>query len=166
MVKLNVDGAPRNRGLAGCGCVIRSYEGRWPVGAAKCLGISSAFHAELAAVPLGLELVWDCGFRCVQLETDSASVRYLLISPSPFHLEVEALLYDCQQLLTRTWTVEVKLIFREANGVADGLASWVLGRSVGCYLLATPPLSIHSLLLANQIGLVRPRIVTQNGLAM
>lgn len=67
-VKLNVDAASKgNPGHAGCGCIVRSHEGLWLIGAAKRLGVASAFHAEMAAVQTGLEPAWDHGFRSVQL---------------------------------------------------------------------------------------------------
>lgn len=79
-------------------------------------------------------------------------------------MEMNTLQHDCRQLLSWPWTVEVNLIYREANDVADGLAHWVLGCCIGSYFHAIPPLSIHTLLFSDQVGLGRPRIVMQNGL--
>lgn len=83
VVKLNVDGASHgDPGLAGCGCVIRDHEGQWLVGTTKVLGIATGFHTELAAAQLGVSLVWDHGFKNVQMETDSSLVFYLLTTSS------------------------------------------------------------------------------------
>jgi hypothetical protein len=46
-VKLNTDGAYKDKQIADCGGVIRGNEGEWLGGFAKCVGLCSAFLAEL-----------------------------------------------------------------------------------------------------------------------
>lgn len=69
------------------------------------------------------------------LETDSASVHNLFTVSTDPSEELNGLLYECRQLCKRPWNAEVKHIYQEANGVADRIAKWVLGQSVGYHFL-------------------------------
>jgi hypothetical protein len=59
-VKLNTDGAFKDKKIAGCGGVIRGTEGEWLGGFAKCVGFCSAFVAELWGLlkVCGTRIVW------------------------------------------------------------------------------------------------------------
>lgn len=61
-VCLNIDGSARTNS-AGCGGLLRGDQGEWLGGFAKCLGMASAFEAELWGVLEGLKLAKAKGFR-------------------------------------------------------------------------------------------------------
>ncbi|GAU10806.1 hypothetical protein TSUD_425900, partial [Trifolium subterraneum] len=73
-VKLNTDGAYRKNQIAGCGGVIRGCHGEWLGGFARCVGLCSAFVAELWGVLEGLRCVQRLGFSNVELNIDSEVV--------------------------------------------------------------------------------------------
>lgn len=112
-VKVNVDGTSRgNPGSAGCGCVIRSHEGVWLIGAARNMRICSAFQSELAAVCVGLKLAWEKGFRQIVFETDSTLVYSLITASEASPVQMNGLVVQCKQFLSRPWSVEVQHIYR------------------------------------------------------
>jgi ribonuclease HI len=69
-VMLNTDGAYKDHQIAGCGGVIRGNQGEWLGGFAKCVGLCSAFVAELWGVVEGLRYAYRLGFRKIQLSVD------------------------------------------------------------------------------------------------
>jgi hypothetical protein len=72
-VLLNTDGAVKENRIAGCGGVIRGDQGEWLGGFAKCVGLCSAFVAELWGVVEGLRYAYHLGFRQIELNIDSAA---------------------------------------------------------------------------------------------
>lgn len=160
MLKLNVDGASRgNLGMAGFGCVIRDNRGRWLAGAARALGVSSAYQAEIWGDVLGLRLDWEQGFQTMLMETDSSLLQQKLTAVSNDDLELDVLLFECQKLLHLDWSVELRRIYREANFTADGVANLVISRPIGFYPLPDPPPEIGDVLLADMEGVSRVRFV-------
>ncbi|KAL4305413.1 hypothetical protein AHAS_Ahas16G0075800 [Arachis hypogaea] len=78
-IKINVDGpACVTTGRAGCGGIIRNYQGRWLAGYMMNIGTCSAFKAELWGVFQGLKMAWDLGFKKAILETDFRAVLQTL----------------------------------------------------------------------------------------
>jgi hypothetical protein len=61
-------------------------------------------------------------------------------------------------LLQEGWNVRIRHVYREANKVADALAS-IGCRSVGCIMFDFPPVGIDQLCLADSLGVTTPRIV-------
>lgn len=73
-VKLNTDGsAIGNTGMAGASLLQDSY-GLWISRFSLNMGIATNNMAELGAVRQGLLLVWNLGFKFIQLEIDSVTV--------------------------------------------------------------------------------------------
>ncbi|XP_020205922.1 uncharacterized protein LOC109791080 [Cajanus cajan] len=83
--------------------------------------------AELLAIKHGIELAWSLGYRKVVCESDcleavEAITHFTLASmASP---SVRDLLIDIRLLLSRTWQTQLLCIPREANTVADRLATF------------------------------------------
>jgi hypothetical protein len=77
-VKLNTDGAYKVSQVAGCGGVIRGCQGEWLGGFAKCVGLCSAFIAELWGVVEGLRLSHRLGFKKVEVNIDSEAVVHVV----------------------------------------------------------------------------------------
>lgn len=128
-IKVIVDGASKGSlGHAVCAFVLRNSDGCWIFGAARNFGGA-----------IGPSHSWDHGFHKVVLEKDSSIVhRFLTLDVQP-NLEEDMLVKDCRRLPGFDWELVVQKIYREANGVADGIASWVLGREIGLHFLPYPP---------------------------
>ncbi|KAL5836164.1 hypothetical protein ACOSQ4_015661 [Xanthoceras sorbifolium] len=78
-VKLNVDGSRDNQtGSIAAGGVARDLNSNWVRGFAMHLGAGNILEAELNAVLLGLDMVWDAGFRKVIVESDCLEVVTLI----------------------------------------------------------------------------------------
>ncbi|MCI21595.1 ribonuclease H protein, partial [Trifolium medium] len=66
-VRLNTDGAYKEQVVPGCGGLLRGSQGERLGGFAKCVGLCSAFVAELWGVYEGLRYAHRKGFRKVEL---------------------------------------------------------------------------------------------------
>ncbi|GLT64380.1 hypothetical protein SLA2020_368790 [Shorea laevis] len=72
MVKLNVDGSAKGTpGDSAAGALCRDANGTWCFGFTVRLGVGTALRAEFFAVWKGLQLLWNRGFKWVQVESDS-----------------------------------------------------------------------------------------------
>ncbi|GAU13699.1 hypothetical protein TSUD_348030 [Trifolium subterraneum] len=72
-ISLNTDGAVQH-GVAGCGGVLRDYQGNWITGFSKFIGTASVFKAELWGVYAGLCLARQRGINNIELQIDSLAV--------------------------------------------------------------------------------------------
>ncbi|KAL4347067.1 hypothetical protein GQ457_17G009150 [Hibiscus cannabinus] len=101
-------------------------------------------------VAAGGVLCGDTGecFRKVELETDNSLAVEILLGHS-LALNSSALVSDLKAMIGRRWEVRVTHILREANRVADGLAS--LARGEWHYIVA--PLEVSSKVDADLVGL-------------
>ena len=87
------------------------------------MGIATNNMAELGAVRQGLTLVWNLGFKFIQLEIDSViALSWLTTLTNNFPPDVLPLIYDCKSLMERAWVVQVRHVYREANTCIDALA--------------------------------------------
>jgi hypothetical protein len=77
-VRVNTDGAYKEHVVAGCGGIIRGSHGEWLGEFSKCVGLCSAFVAELWGVYEGLRYAHMLGFRRVELHIDSEAVVRVL----------------------------------------------------------------------------------------
>jgi ribonuclease HI len=127
-VKLNTDGAYKQDHIAGCGGVIRGSQGEWLGGFAQCLGLCSAFVAELWGVLEGLWCVRRLGFLKIELHIDSIAVVQVVKERRVNSSLGNALARQIWKLLDLDWTVEIAHTYREANKCADALAN------LGCSL--------------------------------
>ncbi|PNY05666.1 hypothetical protein L195_g002121 [Trifolium pratense] len=106
-------------GVAGCGGAFRDSNGAWKGGFAKNIGTASAYVVEL----------WVC---IKGEQVGSARGRILL--------------NIIRQLMNMDWNVGISHVYREANNVADAIAS--LGRAIqGFSYFQTPPASLERLCL-------------------
>ena len=63
------------------------------------------------------------------------------------------------ELLSRDWEVRLSHVFREANGVADFMASLAKGLSIRCHKFQSPPVGISGILYCDRIGIGQNRLV-------
>lgn len=136
----------------------------WLVRTVRNLEICSAYQAEVWAALLDL-------FENKVLEvlfwkpTLPRSIKFSFLQTAA-RVEMDVLLSECKSLLRRDWTEEVKRIYREANYVADGGSNWVPSQSIRYQLPHNPLTPIWSLLLADLVGMGRPRFVSNCGIGM
>lgn len=79
-IKINTDGTTKgNPKLASAGCVLQDAQGKWIIGAARNLDITTLVTAELWAIYQGLYLAWEREFMNVVLETDSQVALHLVM---------------------------------------------------------------------------------------
>ncbi|CAN1841756.1 Putative ribonuclease H protein At1g65750 [Linum perenne] len=103
------------------------------------LGQCSITRAEIRGAITGLELAWDYGFRRVELQIDSQAVVSLLSLPSvPEHQHV----------------------FREANKVADFLASRGYDFPFGTHLFPLSDCNLGHILRYDCLGVSEPRLIS------
>ncbi|CAN1781814.1 Putative ribonuclease H protein At1g65750 [Linum perenne] len=70
-----------------------------------------------------MERAWDRGIRKLEIQTDSLCVVTILsqmVNPDHYHATIVA---GYKRLLERNWTIILKHIFREANHLANSIAS-------------------------------------------
>jgi ribonuclease HI len=158
-VKLNTDGAYKQDHIAGCGGVIRGNQGEWLGGFAKCIGLCSAFVAELWGVLEGLRCVRRLGFLKVELNIDSLAVVQVVKERRVNSTLGITLARQIWKLLDLEWTVEISHTYREANKCADALAN------VGCTLdydlvfFEDCPAVISETFTHDRLGISTPRLI-------
>jgi ribonuclease HI len=159
-VKLNTNGAYKVSQVAGCGGVIRGCQGEWLGGFAKCVGLCSAFIAELWGVVEGLRLAHRLGFKKVELNIDSEAVVHVVNNGISSSVMGYSLLQRIRNLLSMDWTVEMKHTYREANKCAHGMTN------LGCTLrydviyFNSCPAQISELCHADMVGNSTPRLIS------
>ena len=112
--------------------------------------------AEIYALKVGLEILWNTGCRSVITEVDCGELFTILRDNSrvTFHV-FRGLLLDIQNLLERPWNCRLVQVSREANQVADWLAKHgAQNASTANVTLADPPLEVQALLLRDYCDVV------------
>ena len=77
----------------------------WILGFSLNMGITSNNIAELGAVWQCLMLAWELGFKFIHLEIDSMTILSWLTTKNDISPNAIPLLYDCRNLMERSWTV-------------------------------------------------------------
>lgn len=154
---VNTDGAVNlTSKKAGCGGVLRHYNGVWIVGFSEILGQCNPFEAEEWAVMKSLQLAWDMGFKNIIVESDSKTlVESINDYPKP-QARGSLVLLEIKNLLKFSWNVVVNFVPREQNMVADSLAKAEISNSS---LFDSVPLFLRDLLLKDCMGFKSPDLV-------
>ncbi|KAG7615876.1 Ribonuclease H domain [Arabidopsis thaliana x Arabidopsis arenosa] len=123
-LKLNTDGASRgNPGRASAGGVLRDALGEWRGGFALNIGICSAPLAELWGVYYGLYIAWQKRVTNLELAVDSKVVVGFLKTGVSATYPLSFLVRLCHGYISKDWNVHIYHTYREANRLADGLAT-------------------------------------------
>lgn len=126
-LKLNVDGAFKpTSGQAGGGGIIRDHEGNCVTAFAQAYhGLYSSIAAEALALRDGISICRSKGISEFHIETDSYNLYQIVTEQSPCPWDLVCIIQDiaakCQNL-----KAEIMYVPREANRVADSLASFAL----------------------------------------
>ncbi|KAL5760893.1 hypothetical protein ACOSQ2_019731 [Xanthoceras sorbifolium] len=148
-VKLNVDGSRDNQtGSIAAGGVARDLNSNWVRGFAMHLGAGNILEAELNAFLLGLDMVWDAGFKKVIVESDCLEAVTLIQN----YCSINNPLY-------KEWSCHLAHIYRECNGTADALAGMGHVCSNSICFFDTPPLSISHIVKRDAEGLIHARFL-------
>ena len=129
-VKINTYEAVQD-GRASAGGVIWDSDGMWLGGFMHFIGICTVPMAELWGIVTGLSLAWSLGYRRVCLETDSQVAILLLHKPIDRSHPLSSLVTLVKGFLGRDWLCQARHVFREANSVADALASFAFSFPLG-----------------------------------
>ncbi|MQM11694.1 hypothetical protein Taro_044603 [Colocasia esculenta] len=124
-LKLNVDGAfMRTSGTVGGGGILRDHEGN------MCWAFARAYHdlnsslaAEAMALNDGLSICSSKGVSEVLVETDSLNLLQLVTNQISSQWDLTCIMHDIA-VKTLNLKAEIAHVPREANRVADCLASW------------------------------------------
>lgn len=118
--------------------MFRDSSGKWLLGFAKHVGVSSAYLAELWGVYEGLKLAKSKGYLRLELQLDSKTVADSLNIGNQGSHNGWSLLRNIRSLLSPDFGVKFIHIYREANEGADFFAN------IGCNLDLDPGLEILS----------------------
>ena len=158
-VKSGTDGSMLNASKASCGGLLQNSVGEYLGGYSVNLGVCSITIAEVWRAFYGLQLAWDKGYQMVILEMDSSGAISLITSVKHIYHPYGLVIQRVPNLLKRSWVVEVKHAFREANRSADALASLGHLNSLGVIFYEIPPVSLSSLLCEDFASVVIPYFV-------
>jgi len=156
---LNTDGAVKsNPGSAGAGGVICGEQGEWIMGFSEYLGYCFAVRAELRGILRGLRVAKEQGIPKLWIRTDSQTVVNMLVNYTSEHRKHYFLVQQRKQLLDWDgWEVKLSHCFREANQVADKLATIGTEGRLGVTIFRTPPPVIYEAMYADSVGTSCPR---------
>lgn len=97
----------------------------------------------------------------VYLETNSQVTVQLLSKLVHRHQPLFHLVSRGHDLLRRDWSMQFRHIFREANRVADFLASFAFSFPLGRHILGEPPDVVSVFLVSDRLGQTTRRLVTE-----
>lgn len=87
--------------------------------------------AELWGILKGLEIMWERGWRRVMVESDSRmTVAIIKGQKEASHTQLPFIM-EIHDFLRKEWEIKVAHVCREANSVADRLASKAASSTVG-----------------------------------
>ncbi|CAJ2649027.1 unnamed protein product [Trifolium pratense] len=156
---INTDGAAKERGkIAGSGRVMRDHNGIWLCSFSRFIGEATAFDAELWGIFDGLTIARRQGYQHVELQIHSHNVVSCLTN----NMERNGLcilVRRIRSIMQENWRVVIKHVYREANKIADGLASLACVTKVSLSLYEQPPTEVAQVYHDDLIGVSTPRLV-------
>ncbi|CAN1180764.1 Putative ribonuclease H protein At1g65750 [Linum perenne] len=162
-VTINTDGSViQPLSYAAGGGVIRNSHGAKLAAFAANFGRSSIMRAELRAAAVGLSMVWDLGFRQVNLQLDSLAALAAIKGSSDTDGRHGHIIHRIRDLCSRDWTVNLTHTYREGNRVADLLAHLGHSLAFGSHFITDCNPDIRMALLADCIGVSFPRTLSNN----
>lgn len=160
-VALNTDGAAKGcPGLAGGGGIVRTHAGQCVGYFSLNFGVCTAMKAELLALLRGLQLVWEMGFKFVDVRMDSLSCTQIFKMPRDYGGANLQIIKQCFELLYRPqWKVVISHCYREANQAADWLANRGLMYAETIKHPSSLPHELAELVNNDLAGVAWPRLV-------
>lgn len=158
-VRLNTDGSVKE-GRATTAGILKDCDGKWLKGYVRFIGVCSVPMAELWGIVSGLQIAWESGYKRVCLDTDLQLEVLLLCKPVDSCHPLASLLSLARSFLCRDCDVQFRHTFREANRVADALASIAFGFPLGLSILEEPLGPVLSLLSDDVRRVCFPRLIS------
>lgn len=156
-VSIITDGAFKSDSVvAGCGAILRDFEGAWLGGFAKHLFVSSAYLAELWGALEGIKLAASKCFTSIELQMDSVAIVNCLNGADRGSIAGRQLVRRIRQFLSCFANVHIIHIYCEANKVADELANLGCNYLEGSFTFESPPTIVKFLVDADVIGVSTP----------
>jgi ribonuclease HI len=122
-IKVNTDGAAtKNPNKASAGGIFRDKDGLCIGCFAQNLGNVNAFHAELMAAIIAMEIAQSRNFNFLWLETDSQLVYLALKSSSIIPWPIRNRWQNCLNYVNSKGFI-FSHVYREGNACADGMAN-------------------------------------------
>jgi len=158
--KINTDGAVSVRkGWTACGGLIRDHNGRWIAGFTSYLGLCSVLKAEIWGAIIGVRLAKKLGIQRVIIESDSKLLVDGYREEKMLGMDIARPFQILRSLLREFEQSKVEHTWRQGNICADHLASLGLN-SETVREFEEPPHSLATFLLADQMGIQFPRLVS------
>ncbi|CAN1845776.1 Putative ribonuclease H protein At1g65750 [Linum perenne] len=161
-VTVNSDGSVLGpRGRASAGGILRQANGQGICAYAINLGVCSITRAEIRGALEGIKQAWNAGYRRVEVQLDSQAAIAILLDKSVTVSHQHALeVLEFRDWLDRDWALKLKHVYREANRVADYLASYghTLPRGSHSIPLSDCNLAYH--IRYDCMGISEPRLIT------
>ncbi|CAN1165414.1 Putative ribonuclease H protein At1g65750 [Linum perenne] len=137
-ITLNTDGAVNQASRrATAGGLLRNEAGYCLMAFSANLGICSITRAEMRGAIIGLKIVWDLGFRRVEVQLDSAIAISLLSEEGNVTHHHRSEVLDFRELKGRDWIISFRHTYREGNKAVDHLASRGFSLPIGLHLIPT-----------------------------
>ncbi|CAN1849019.1 Putative ribonuclease H protein At1g65750, partial [Linum perenne] len=162
-VMVNTNGAVLlDSGKVVAGGLIRDAHSHCSAAFTINIGRCSITCAELRAVIMGLHIVWDNGWRKVELQVDSTTVIYLVeAAGEPLHQHAMEVM-DIRDLLLRDWEVRIRHIYREENHEADFLAGIGFNHPIGCHMIPNSDVNLGYFFRYDRSGVSEPYTIILN----
>ncbi|KAH0693326.1 hypothetical protein KY290_021507 [Solanum tuberosum] len=126
-IKCNTDGASKgNPGQSAYEFCMRNNNGDLVYAEGEDIGVATNMEAEAIALWKALQFCLGNGFQKVILETDSLSLKNMLIRNWRIPWEIAERVEDSQEIM-KPINVQIRHTFREANQLADYIANIAIG---------------------------------------
>ncbi|PKU70971.1 Putative ribonuclease H protein [Dendrobium catenatum] len=150
--KLNTDGS-FNSDTAGCGGIIRDYNGKIVVAFAGPSSGSNAITAEIDSLKFGVDLCLSLGYMNIWVEVDALLLLHYISGNSNFNPTNFYKIREIKLALSGM-NFSISHIMREGNAVADALAK--MGCNLDCFYHfneVSIPRNIRGLINLDRMGL-------------
>lgn len=121
------------------------------------MGYCTVPQAELWAIIYGLRLAKDRGFSNIHVESDSLTAVNLINGGCLASHQCKPLVNEIKKLLPEVDRPQVTHVFREANQVADRLATYALSLDMNCKFFDVIPDFLILSLLGDVCKTIYPR---------
>ena len=147
-LKVNVDGSfHANTGRGGLGVVVRNDRGICIAALAKFIPhAKSALHMEAMALRAGILMIIQEQWDDVEIECDCSVLAATLARTDNDFSDIGCIVEDCKTYMESISSVQVQIVHREANCVANRLAQLASSSSIDYIWLDETPAIIQDVL--------------------
>ncbi|CAN1822391.1 Putative ribonuclease H protein At1g65750 [Linum perenne] len=127
------------------------------------LGICSITRAEIRGALEGIRRAWDAGYRRIEVQIDSQAAIAILTDNNAEITHTHALdVLEFRDWTSKDWEVRIRHVYREANFVADHLASQGHSKPRGSHQVDLTDSCLAHLLRYDCMGISEPRLISIN----